>query len=94
MTRPHTLACCALVPQVDSLSGAAASPGVSPASLSDMAAEGLGVELVFPAPVLLGIGYISRRFEDYPGTPLMMRMFQLHDRSRFKVRLQCSVSVG
>jgi len=34
---------------------------------------------------LLRVGYISRRFESYPGTRLMLRMFSLHDRSRFKV---------
>mmetsp|Transcript_47351 Transcript_47351/g.93140 ORF Transcript_47351/g.93140 Transcript_47351/m.93140 type:complete len:624 (-) Transcript_47351:204-2075(-) len=31
------------------------------------------------------IGYISRRFEKYPGTQLMLRVFKLHDRSQFEV---------
>eukprot|EP00457_Paulinella_chromatophora_P001928 gb/GEZN01001931.1/.p1 GENE.gb/GEZN01001931.1/~~gb/GEZN01001931.1/.p1 ORF type:complete len:758 (-),score=109.09 gb/GEZN01001931.1/:364-2637(-) len=33
----------------------------------------------------LKIGYLSRRFENYPGTQLMLRIFGLHDRSKFKV---------
>ena len=31
------------------------------------------------------IGYISRRFEEYPGTQLMLRVFGLHDRTKFVV---------
>lgn len=30
----------------------------------------------------LNIGYISRRFEDYPGTQMMIRIFKTHDRSK------------
>jgi predicted O-linked N-acetylglucosamine transferase (SPINDLY family) len=35
-----------------------------------------------PCPHLLRIGYLSRRFEDYPGTQMMLRVFQFHNRSR------------
>lgn len=31
------------------------------------------------------VGYISRRFEDYPGTQMMLRLFQVHNRSRIDV---------
>jgi protein O-GlcNAc transferase len=31
------------------------------------------------------VGYISRRFEDYPGTQMMLRLFQVHNRSRISV---------
>eukprot|EP00808_Paulinella_micropora_P024573 g3893.t1 len=33
----------------------------------------------------LRLGYLSRRFEDYPGTQLMLRVFGLHDRAKFEV---------
>jgi predicted O-linked N-acetylglucosamine transferase (SPINDLY family) len=33
----------------------------------------------------LRLGYISRRFEDYPGTQLMLRVFGGHERARFHV---------
>lgn len=33
----------------------------------------------------LRVGYLSRRFEKYPGTQLMLRMFGLHNRKRVKV---------
>ena len=33
----------------------------------------------------LRIGYISRRFHDYPGTQLMARIFGTHDRRRVTV---------
>jgi tetratricopeptide (TPR) repeat protein len=36
---------------------------------------------------LLRIGYVSRRFEDYPGTQMMLRVFQFHNRSRCELYL-------
>lgn len=33
----------------------------------------------------LRVGYISRRFEDYPGTQLMLRLFQFHNRSKVTI---------
>jgi predicted O-linked N-acetylglucosamine transferase (SPINDLY family) len=34
----------------------------------------------------LRVGYISRRFEKYPGTQLLLRLFELHDRRKIEVR--------
>lgn len=36
----------------------------------------------------LRIGYISRRFEDYAGTQLMLRVFGLHNRNKFEASSQ------
>jgi predicted O-linked N-acetylglucosamine transferase (SPINDLY family) len=33
----------------------------------------------------LRVGYISRRFEKYPGTQLLLRLFELHDRMKIEV---------
>jgi len=33
----------------------------------------------------LRVGFLSRRFERYPGTQLMLRLFRLMDRTRFEV---------
>lgn len=41
-----------------------------------------------PAPRFT-LGYISRRFEEYPGTQLMLRLFGAHNRSRVRVRGRC-----
>lgn len=38
----------------------------------------------------LSLGYISRRFEDYPGTHLMLGMFKRHNRSRVTVHCYAS----
>lgn len=35
-----------------------------------------------PESNIIHIGYLSRRFEDYPGTQLMLALFASHDRSR------------
>ena len=37
------------------------------------------------APKRLRVGYISRRFERYAGTQLMLRLFGLHDRAQFEI---------
>jgi hypothetical protein len=68
---------------VDSLASAPSRDG-----LVAITAAGVGVEFVFAAPVPLRIGYISRRFESYPGTQLMLRMFESHNRRRVHVRVQ------
>ena len=42
-------------------------------------------ETLFPKSSSIRVGYLSRRFEDYPGTHLMLRLFQSHNRSRVTV---------
>lgn len=58
-----------------------------PFSFAELSVAGVGVEFVYEkTSTPLRIGYISRRFERYPGTQLLLRLFEFHDRSRVHVR--------
>lgn len=46
--------------------------------------------MVAAAP--LRLGYVSRRFEDYAGTQLMLGLFAAHNRSRVQVRSPTSTA--
>jgi len=34
---------------------------------------------------IINVGYVSRRFEEYPGTQMMLQLFERHDRDRVRV---------
>lgn len=71
--------------ELDSL---ASNPTPAVNVLAIVSPPGIGVEFVYDScrtASPLRVGYISRRFEEYPGTQLMLRMFEYHDRSRVHV---------
>eukprot|EP00941_MAST-03F_sp_MAST-3F-sp1_P000593 g593.t1 len=52
-------------------------------SLSDIDFDGIKTSISKTRK--LKIGYISRRFEEYPGTQLMLQIFALHNRAQYEV---------